>query len=142
MAIFSYPVEIKTEDLKNERNLDVVKEYGSNAKAFLSDVHAAVYEGGIYATGERKTKDLIINKFIEKDEHEETANAIKRALIIQAVYMHDEGNVGTASGITITADGQKAVVGKHDLRSKNICLAAVDALKACACPILYAGENW
>ncbi len=138
MSIFSYPVEITVEELKNERALDLTKEYGvSGAKAFLSDVYAAVYDGGIYATGDRDIKDRIIAAHREKVE-----NAIKRALIMQAAYMHDEGNVGTASGITISADGQKAVVSKNELRSKNICIAAVDALKACSVPLLYAGEEY
>lgn len=137
MSIFSYPVEITVEELKNERALDLTKEYGtSGTKGFLSDVYAAVYDGGIYATGDRDIKDRIIAAHREKVE-----NAIKRALIMQAAYMHDEGNVGTASGITISADGQKAVVSKNELRSKNICIAAVDALKACSVPLLYAGEE-
>lgn len=137
MAIFSYPVEINADEVKTERGIDLAKEYGSTAiRGFLSDVHAAVYEGAIYATGAREIKDRIIVEHSEKTE-----SAIKRALILQAAYMHDEGNVGTASGITITSDGQKAVVGKNELRSKNVCLAAIDALKGCSIPILYAGED-
>lgn len=137
MSIFSYPVEITVEDLKNERALDLIKEYGkTEAKGFLADVHASVYEGGIYATGARDIKDRIITAHLPKTE-----NAIKRALIMQAEYMNDEGNVGTTSGITISADGQKAVVNKTELRSKNICIAAMDALKACSVPLLYAGEE-
>ena len=136
MSMFSYPVMITVEDLKNERGLDVIAEYGAQgANAFLSDVHVAVYEGGIYATGDRNIKDRIIQAHIE-----DAQQAIRRALILQASYMNDEGNVGTASGITITADGQKAVVSKKDLREKVICLSAFDALRACSCPILYAGE--
>ena len=137
MKLFAYPVEITVADLKNERNLDVHAEYGSaEGKAFLADVHAAVYEGGIYATGDRDIKERIINAHLDKAE-----DAIKRALILQAAYMHDEGNFGTYSGVTVTADGQKAVISRTELRSKSICLAAFDALKACACPILYAGEE-
>lgn len=137
MSIFSYPVEITMEELKNEKNLDLVRAYGQNGvKPFLNEVFFAVYEGGIYATGDRDIKDRIITRHIEKTER-----AIKRALIIQAVYMHYEGNPGTASGITITADGQKAVVSKQDLRAKILCPAAVDALKACSIPLLYAGED-
>jgi hypothetical protein len=136
MSYFSYPVQITVEDLKNERGLDVVSLYGgAGARGFLADVHSAVYEGGIYATGDRDIKERIIQANIEKAEA-----AIKRALVIQAVYMNDEGHVGTMSGITITADGQKAVVSKSELRSKVICLSAFDALRACSCPILYAGE--
>lgn len=137
MAIFEYPVTITATDLKNERGIDLVKEYGSNGwKSFLSEVHSAVYDGGIYATGDSDIKNRII------EEHAGTVTkAIQRALILQATYMHDTGNVGTESGITLTADGQKAVVGLRELRSKYICPAAIDALKACSIPLLYAGEE-
>lgn len=138
MSIFSYPIEITVEELKNERAIDLVALYGANGvRGFLSEVFAAVYDGCIYATGDRDIKDRIIENYKDKAE-----NAIKRALILQAAYMEDEGNVGTASGITISADGQKAVVSKNDLRSKTICTAAVDALKACSVPLLYAGEDY
>lgn len=137
MAIFEYPVTITATDIKNERGIDLVKEYGANGvKSFLSEVHSAVYDGGIYATGDSDIKDRII------EEHASTVKkAIQRALILQAAYMHDIGNVGTESGITITADGQKAVVGLREIRSKYICPAAIDALKACSIPLLYAGEE-
>lgn len=134
--LFAYPVKITPEELKNERGLDVAKEYGSEAKAFLSDVHAAVYEGGIYATGDRDIKTRIIEKHLDVAE-----SAIKRALLFQADYMNDEGNLGTMSGITVSADGQKAVVPRGEIRAKTLCLAAFDALKACSCPLMYAGED-
>lgn len=138
MSIFSYPINITGDDLKNERGIDLVQVYGSNgARGFLAEVHATVYDGGIYATGDRNIKDRIIETYRDKVE-----NAIKRALVLQAAYMHDEGNVGTASGITISADGQKAVVSKNELRSKTICIAAMDALRACSVPLLYAGEDY
>ncbi|MBQ3221183.1 MAG: hypothetical protein IJB34_04410 [Clostridia bacterium] len=131
-----YPIELTVERLKTERGLDITALYGNRAQAFLSDVHVAVYEGCIYATGAREIKDRIINGHLKDTEH-----AILLALCLQAEYTHETGHVGTESGITITADGQKAVVSKDELRSKNVCVAAVDALKACACPILYAGER-
>lgn len=137
MSIVSYPVEVTQADIKNECGIDLVKEYGTgNLRVFLNTLHSTVYDGAIYATGDRDIKDRIIKAHIDK-----TTPSIKSALLIQASYMHDEGNVGTASGITITADGQKAVVSKLDLRAKTVCIAAIDALKACSCPILYAGEE-
>ena len=137
MAIFDYPVTITHTDLKNERGIDLVKEYGSSGyKPFLNEVHSAVYDGGIYATGDSDIKNRII-----KANETAVKSAIQRALILQAAYMHDNGNVGTESGITITADGQKAVVPLLELRSKYICPAAIDALKGCSIPILYAGEE-
>lgn len=137
MAIFEYPVTITATDLKNEREIDLVKEYGANGvKSFLSEVHSAVYDGGIYATGDSDIKNRIINAHADA-----VRNAIQRALILQAAYMHDNGNVGTESGITITADGQKAVVPLAEIRGKYICPAAIDALKGCSVPLLYAGEE-
>ena len=138
MSIFSYPIMITVEELKNELGLDLVKEYSApGVNIFLNNVHSAVYDGAIYATGARDIKDRIILAHVDKTE-----NAIKRALCLQASYMDDEGNVGTESGITITADGQKAVVSKLDLRAKTVCIAAIDALKACGVPLLYAGEDF
>ena len=137
MALFEYPVMITVAELKNERDLDITKEYSVYERtAFMADVHSAIYEGAIYATGDKDIKDRIINTHKTKME-----TAIKRALILQATSMHDEGNVGTSSGITATADGQKSGVGKMELRSKRVCLAAFDALKACPYSILYAGED-
>ena len=149
VSIFDdYPVKITPEELKNERNIDIQKEYPEEyvQRSFMSDVHSSIYEGAIYATGDKDIKDRIIKAYIKKEAEaaeptKKTENAIKRALILQAAYMHDEGNAGTTSGVTITADGQRAVIGKTDLRSKNICIAALDALKACSCPLLYAGED-
>jgi hypothetical protein len=136
MSIFSYPVDITVEEIKNETGIDLVKEYGSeNVRLFMNILHSNVYDGAIYATGAREIKDRII------EAHKTvTENAIKRALLMQATYLHEEGNIGTESGITITADGQKAVVSKADLRAKTVCVAAIDALKSCACALLYAGE--
>lgn len=139
VSIFSdYPVMITAEELKNERNIDIVNEFPESyeQRSFMSDVHSAIYEGAIYATGDKTIKDKIILAYVA-----ETTKAIKRALILQAAYMFDEGNIGTASGVTITADGQRAVINTSELRSKNVCIAAVNALKACSYPLLYAGEE-
>ncbi len=137
MAIFEYPVMITADNLKNERGIDLVKEYGANGvKPFLNEIHSAVYDGGIYATGDAYMKNLIITK-----NEDSVKGYIQRALILQAAYMHDAGNVGTESGITITADGQKAVVPLSEIRSKYICPAAIDALKSCSIALLYAGEE-
>ena len=100
----------------------------------MNGVNRAIYDGGVYLTGASDLKDRIIKA------NPDCATAIKRALLVQAQYMLDAGDVSTESGITITADGQKAVVSRSELRSKTVCPAAVDALKACPVPILYAGE--
>ena len=137
ISITTYPVEITADDLLTVTGIDLVKEYGqAGVQMFLREVHNAVYESGIYATGDKDIKNRIINAYLEK-----TKNSIENALVLQASYMHDVGNVGTESGITITADGQKAVVNKTELRSKILCPAAVDALKSCSCPLMYAGEE-
>lgn len=137
MSVFSYPVEITMEEIKNECGFDLVQDYGTNGmRVFLNAVHSAVYDGCIYATGDKDIKDRIIVAHRDKTEP-----SIKKALLLQAMYMNEQGNIATESGITITADGQKAVVNKLDLREKSVCIASVDALKACACPILYAGEE-
>jgi hypothetical protein len=138
MTIFEeYPVTITASELKTATGLDLAEEMEQGEIApFLQKVCLSVYEGGIYATGDRELKDRIIAAHYEKAE-----TAIKRALIIQAEYEHGVGRVGTESGITITADGQKAVVSTAELRSKALCIDAVNALKACSVNLLYAGET-
>ncbi len=135
MNIFSYPVTITYDELKTECGIDLATEVGKEKeRSFMNGVNRAIYDGGVYLTGASDLKDRIIKA------NPDCATAIKRALLVQAQYMLDAGDVGTESGITITADGQKAVVSRSELRSKTVCSAAVDALKACPVPILYAGE--
>lgn len=135
MNIFSYPVTITYDELKTECGIDLATEVGKEKeRSFMNGVNRAIYDGGVYLTGASDLKDRIIKA------NPDCATAIKRALLVQAQYMLDAGDVGTESGITITADGQKAVVSRSELRSKTVCPAAVDALKACPVPILYAGE--
>ncbi len=137
MEIFEYPVTITPDELKTARGIDLVTEMQQREIGpFLNGVYLSVYEGGIYATGDRNLKDRIIKAHIA-----DAGSAIKRALIIQAEYELGVGRIGTESGITITADGQKAVVSSHELRSKAICIDAVNALKSCAVNLLYAGES-
>ena len=114
----------------------MIQEIGKEKeRSFMNGINRAVYDGCNYLTGASELKDRIIQL------NPDCATAIKRALLIQAIYMLESGDVGSESGITITADGQKAVVSRTELRSKTICSAAVDALKACPVPILYAGEG-
>lgn len=135
MNIFSYPVTITYDELKTECGIDLATEVGKEKeRSFMNGVNRAIYDGGVYLTGASDLKDRIIKA------NPDCATAIKRALLVQAQYMLDAGDVGTESGITITADGQKAVISRSELRSKTVCSAAVDALKACPVPILYAGE--
>lgn len=137
MDLFEYPVKITPDEIKTAVGLDLAAEYEQREIApFLHRVYLSVYDGGIYATGDRDLKERIIQEHLEK-----VAPAIKRALIIQAEYEHGVGRLGTESGITVTADGQKAVIGKGELRSKALCIDAVNALKAAKINIVYAGEN-
>lgn len=137
MKIFEYPVMITPDEIKTAVGLDLAEEYAQREiQPFLNGVCMSVYDGGIYATGDRTLKDRIITA-----HKKNTEPAIKRALIMQAEYEHGIGRIGTESGITIAADGQKNVIGNLELRSKAICIDAVNALKACAVNILYAGEK-
>ena len=136
MEMFDYPVKITPDELKTATNLDLAAEYEQNEiTPFLNRVCLSVYEGGIYATGDRELKNRIIIAHLEG-----TKNAIKKALIMQAEYEHGFGRFGTESGITIGADGVKAVISKSDLISKAICIDALNALRSCKINLLYAGE--
>ena len=134
--MFDYPVKITPDELKTATNLDLGAEYEQHEiTPFLNRVCLSVYEGGIYATGDRELKNRIITAHLE-----DTKNAIKKALIMQAEYEHGFGRFGTESGITIGADGVKAVISKIDLISKAICIDALNALRSCKINLLYAGE--
>lgn len=136
MNIYSYPVTITNEELKNECGIDLAAEYPNGKdRRFMNNVLRAVYNGCIYVTGLADIK----NRIIQADET--AVAAIKQALLAQAEYLDSVGDIGTESGLTITQDGQKAVVSRLDLRSKTICSAALDALRACNVPLLYAGEE-
>ena len=136
MDIFEYPILVTPDEIKTAKGLDLAEEYEQREiQPFLNRVYMSVYEGGIYATGDRTIKDRII-----KAHEKSVESAVKRALIMQAEYEHAFGRTGTENGITIGADGQKAVVSNTELRSKAICIDAVNALKACAVNLLYAGE--
>lgn len=137
MNIFDYPVTITADELKTATGLDLAKEYEQREiTPFLNRVHLSIYESGVFATGDRELKTRIITAHKTKAE-----NALKRALIMQAEYEHAFGRFGTESGITISADGQKAVISKHELQSKTLCIDAVNALRGCSVPLLYAGES-
>lgn len=137
MTIFDYPVMLTAEELKNATGLDLSQEYAAAEIApFLYGVHSTVYESGIYATGDRDLKNRIINAHITDAE-----TALKRALIRQAEYEHAFGRIGTENGITIGADGQKALIARHDLQAKALCIDAVNALRSCKVALLYAGEQ-
>ena len=95
MSVFSYPVEITMEEIKNECGFDLVQDYGTNGmRVFLNAVHSAVYDGCIYATGDKDIKDRIILAHRDKTEP-----SIKKALLLQAMYMNEQGNIATESGI-------------------------------------------
>lgn len=152
MDLFKYPVMITADELKTATGLDLAAEYEQREIApFLHGVHSTVYESGVYATGDRYLKERIIKKYlvikeidketgVEKDT-EGTEIALKRALIRQAEYEHAFGRIGTESGITIGADGQKALISRQDLQSKTLCIDAVNALRGCKIALLYAGET-
>ena len=137
MDLFTYPVMITADELKTATGLDLAAEYeGREIAPFLRGVHSTVYESGVYATGDRYLKERII------DKHKESVEiALKRALIRQAEYEHAFGRIGTESGITIGADGQKALIARQDLQSKALCIDAVNALRSCKIALLYAGET-
>jgi hypothetical protein len=137
MDLFKYPVMITADELKTATGLDLAAEYEQREIApFLHGVHSTVYESGIYATGDRYLKERIIEK-----HKTDVETALKRALIRQAEYEHAFGRIGTESGITIGADGQKALIARQELQSKTLCIDAVNALRGCKVALLYAGET-
>ena len=65
MNIYSYPVTITNEELKNECGIDLAAEYPNGKdRRFMNNVLRAVYNGCIYVTGLVDIK----NRIIQADE--------------------------------------------------------------------------
>ena len=61
MDIFEYPILVTPDEIKTATGLDLAEEYEQREiQPFLNRVYLSVYEGGIYATGDRPIKDRII----------------------------------------------------------------------------------
>ena len=140
--IYEYPITISDVDVKNNTGYDLHADLEGPAarkdmivREFLNAVHSTVY-GVIYNTGEKWLKDKILNHLkphLEKN--------IKQALIAQCVYVIENGDLSTWSGVTLNAGGAADVKDTASLISKKICPRALDALTSTNPDITFGGMD-
>lgn len=140
--LYEYPVTVTDVDFKNNTAYDLHRdlenvEKNANAvvREFLNTVHMQIYDGLIYQFGTQSVKKRIIDKY--KSELEKP---IKKALIAQGVYLIENGDPATWSGITMNSNGVADVKDTRTVLEKMLCPRAVDILKTAQPNLLYGGE--
>lgn len=132
------PVTINSEDCKTYGglDLDVEIEGQTNEKVsnFLDTVHSHIFDFLIYSTGDRRIKNAIIEKY-----RSELEKPIKRALITQAKYLINSGNIELFNGVIKTVNGVD-VKATADIIEKVLAPTIINILGSTKPNILFAGR--
>lgn len=132
------PVKITDEDCKKYRGIDLESELEGDSREkitqFLDTVHQHVYEFLIFSTGDRRWKIKIIEKY--KDEVEKT---LKMALLVQASYLLNNGNIELFNGVIKTVNGAD-IKDNTQINEKIIAPSIVNMLASTKPNLLFAGR--
>ena len=132
------PVKITDEDCKKYRGLDLANELEGDSKEkitqFLDTVHQHVYDFLIFSTGDRRWKIRIIEKY--KTEVEKT---LKMALLVQAAYLLNNGNIEMFNGVIKTVSGVD-IKDNTQINEKIIAPSIVNMLASTKPNLLFAGR--
>ncbi|MBQ8426554.1 MAG: hypothetical protein IJX16_07555 [Clostridia bacterium] len=132
------PVKITDEDCKKYRGLDLANELEGDSKEkitqFLDTVHQHVYDFLIFSTGDRRWKIKIIEKY--KAEVEKT---LKMALLVQAAYLLNNGNIEMFNGVIKTVNGVD-IKDNTQINEKIIAPSIVNMLASTKPNLLFAGR--
>ncbi len=132
------PVKITDEDCKKYRGLDLANELEGDSKEkitqFLDTVHQHVYDFLIFSTGDRRWKIRIIEKY--KAEVEKT---LKMALLVQAAYLLNNGNIEMFNGVIKTVSGVD-IKDNTQINEKIIAPSIVNMLASTKPNLLFAGR--
>lgn len=132
------PVKITDEDCKKYRGLDLANELEGDSKEkitqFLDTVHQHVYDFLIFSTGDRRWKIKIIEKY--KAEVEKT---LKMALLVQAAYLLNNGNIEMFNGVIKTVNGAD-IKDNTQINEKIIAPSIVNMLASTKPNLLFAGR--
>ncbi|MBQ3047067.1 MAG: hypothetical protein II988_06675 [Clostridia bacterium] len=132
------PVKITDEDCKKYRGLDLANELEGDSKEkitqFLDTVHQHVYDFLIFSTGDRRWKIKIIEKY--KAEVEKT---LKMALLVQAAYLLNNGNIEMFNGVIKTVSGVD-IKDNTQINEKIIAPSIVNMLASTKPNLLFAGR--
>lgn len=144
--LYNYPVTISDVDFRNYTGYDLqavlenVDKSANVVQEFIDAVHSIVYDSLIYATGGKTLKDAMLAEYGESNSAR-LDNAVKRALLAQGVYMIENGDVSTWSGVSIGAGGQADVKDSRALLPKIVCPRTVEILLNCEPSLLYCGGD-
>ena len=139
------PVKITDEDCKKYRGIDLRIELEGDSKEkitqFLDTVHQHVYDFLIFSTGDRRWKIAIINKYKEDSEGKPTALAktLKMALLVQAAYLLNNGNIEMFNGVIKTVNGAD-IKDNTQINEKIIAPTIVNMLASTKPNLLFAGR--
>lgn len=132
------PVLIDSYDVKKFAGVDLSTELDgdSNEKItqFLDTVHEQIYYFLIFTTGDKELKLKIINKYRERLE-----KPIKIALLTQAKYLINNGNIELFNGLVKTVNGLD-VKESADVIEKVLAPTVINILGGTKPNILYAGR--
>lgn len=132
------PVLIDSYDVKKFAGIDLSSELDgdSNEKItqFLDTVHEQIYYFLIFTTGDKELKLKIINKYRERLE-----KPIKIALLTQAKYLINNGNIELFNGLVKTVNGLD-VKESADVIEKVLAPTVINILGGTKPNILYAGR--
>lgn len=132
------PVKITDEDCLKYRGINLDKELEGDSKEkitqFLDTVHQHIYDFLIFTTGDRRWKIKIIEKF--KEDVEKT---LKMALLVQAAYLLNNGNIELFNGVIKTVGGVD-IKDNTQINEKIIAPSIVNMLSSTKPNLLFAGR--
>ena len=132
------PVTITDEDCEKYRGLnlenELVGDSSQKVTQFLDTVHQHVYDFLIFVTGDRRWKIKIIEKY--KADVEKT---LKMALLVQAAYLLNNGNIEMFNGVIKTVNGVD-IKDNTQINEKVIAPTIVNMLSSTKPNLLFAGR--
>lgn len=133
------PVTITDEDVKKYKGIDLSQELvgDSNEKItqFLDTVHQHVYDFLIFTTGNRNWKIKIIEKYKEQIE-----KTLKMALLVQAMYLLNNGNIELFNGVIKVSNGTADIKENSQINEKIIAPTIVNMLSSTKPNLLFSGR--
>ena len=131
------PVTITDEDVLNYRGIKLENELAGDTNErvsqFLDTVHEHIYRYIIFATGEKRHKVAVINKFADVQK------VVKVALLTQAAYLINNGNIEMWNGVLRSVNGVD-VKDNNTIAEKIIAPSVINILSSEKPNILFAGR--
>lgn len=132
------PVKVNSDDVEKFCDIVLDKEIEGNSNqkvvAFLDTIHEHIYNFLIFSTGDKILKLRVIEKYREQLE-----KSIKIALLTQAKYLINSGNIELFNGVIKTVNGVD-VKESADIIEKVLAPTVINILGGTKPNILYAGK--